>query len=198
MGSSTSTSDRATLPPDPLAAAEDSTRLSRRARAVQLDEVHAVVVAGSWHRHGFRSPLAWLASTTSESPGVCAVTLELAERIQHIPIVKDRFQRGALAESALRLLSRAWHPDIADVFTRDEQMLVGWALNLAHRDFKMVLDTCAACGNRSDPVRCVPHVPGRHATLVVPVPREVRVRLPSVARFLSCVMSDAPWAAVRS
>ena len=27
------------------------------------------------------------------------------------------------------------------MFGRDEQMLVGWALNLAHRDFKMVLDT---------------------------------------------------------
>jgi Domain of unknown function (DUF222) len=44
-------------------------------------------------------------------------------------------------ESALRLLADTWHPDLAEVFARDEQMLVGWASNLAHRDFKMVLAT---------------------------------------------------------
>ncbi len=97
--------------------------------------------SGRWHVHGYRSPLAWLGATTTESAGVCAVTLELADRLQHMPVARDRFGRGDLAESALRLLARAWHPDIAAVFDRDETMLVGWALNLAHRDFKMVLDT---------------------------------------------------------
>ena len=58
-----------------------------------------------------------------------------------MPIVKDRFTRGILAESALRLLADIWRADLAEVFARDEAMLVGWALNLTHRDFKMVLAT---------------------------------------------------------
>ncbi len=113
----------------------------RRARAAQLDRVHEVVESGRWYVHGFRSPQAWLATTTGEAPGACSLTLQLAERIQHMPIVKDRFTRGILAESALRLLADTWRADLADVFARDEQMLVGWALNLTHRDFKMVLAT---------------------------------------------------------
>jgi Domain of unknown function (DUF222) len=151
MGSSTvATADRADAR-DLLGSVDDATRLVRRARAAQLDRVGDVVSSGRWHVHGYRSPLARLTSTSNESPVVCAVTLELAEHVQHMPIARDRFGRGDLAESALRLLARAWHPTIAEVFARDEQMLVGWALNLAHRDFRMVLDTWRM---HADPDRC--------------------------------------------
>ena len=131
----------ANTPLDPLGVADAATVTMRRARAAQLDRVHEAVESGRWHIHGFRSPHAWLATTTGEAPGACALTLQLAERIQHMPVVKDRFTRGVMAESALRLLADTWHPELADVFARDEQLLVGWALNLAHRDFKMVLAT---------------------------------------------------------
>ncbi len=113
----------------------------RRSRAAQLDAVHTVVESGRWHIHGFRSPHAWLTTTTSEAPGAVRTTLHLADRIQRMPIVKDRFADGVLAESALRLLADAWHADIADAFARDEELLAGWAMTLAHRDFKMVLQT---------------------------------------------------------
>lgn len=124
-----------------LDVADDATVAVRRSRAVQLDAVHAVVESGRWHIHGFRSPHAWLTSTTGESPGAVRATLHLADRIQRMPIVKERFADGLLAESALRLLADAWHVDIADAFARDEEMLTGWAMTLAHRDFKMVLQT---------------------------------------------------------
>ena len=130
-----------TAPVDVLDVADAATVAMRRARAAQLDRVHEVVVSGRWYVHGFRSPQAWLATTTGEAPGACSLTLQLAERIQHMPLVKDRFTRGVLAESALRLLADTWRADLADVFARDERMLVGWALNLTHRDFKMVLAT---------------------------------------------------------
>jgi hypothetical protein len=42
-----------------------STRLFRRARSEQLDEVHAQVGAAWFHRLGFRSPTDWLATTTA-------------------------------------------------------------------------------------------------------------------------------------
>jgi hypothetical protein len=128
-------------PVDPLAVVDAATVAVRRARAAQLDRVHDAVQSGRWHVHGFRSPHAWLTSTSGDAPGACSLTLHLADRIQHMPAVKDRFGRGELSESALRLLADAWRPDLAAVFARDEQMLLGWALNLAHRDFKLVLAT---------------------------------------------------------
>jgi hypothetical protein len=67
-------------------------------------------------------------------------TLHLADRIQRMPIVKERFADGVLAESALRLLADTWHDDIADTFARDEELLAGWAMTLAHRDFKIAQD----------------------------------------------------------
>ncbi len=124
-----------------LDVADDSTVAVRRSRAAQLDAVHAVVDSGRWHIHGFRSPHAWLTTTTSEAPGAVRTTLHLADRIQRMPIIKERFADGFLAESALRLLADAWHDDIADTFARDEELLAGWAMTLVHRDFKMVLQT---------------------------------------------------------
>jgi len=124
-----------------LDVAGDATVAVRRTRAVQLDVVHEVVESGRWHIHGFRSPHAWLTTTTGEAPGAVRTTLHLADRIQRMPIVKERFADGVLAESALRLLADAWSDDIADAFARDEEMLAGWAMTLAHRDFKMVMQT---------------------------------------------------------
>ncbi len=141
VGIASTSEPGANAPVDALDVADAATVTMRRARAAQLDRVHDVVVSGRWYIHGHPSPQAWLATTTGEAPGACSLTLQLAERIQHMPLVKDRFTRGVLAESALRLLADTWRPDLADVFVRDEAMLVGWALNLAHRDFKMVLAT---------------------------------------------------------
>ncbi len=124
-----------------LDVADDATVAVRRSRAAQLDAVHAVVESGRWHTHGFRSPHAWLTTTTGEAPGAVRTTLHLADRVQRMPIVKERFADGILAESALRLLADAWHDDIVDAFARDEEMLAGWATTLTHRDFKIVLAT---------------------------------------------------------
>ena len=126
---------------DPTPAVTASTRLLRRVRAEQLDEVHAQVSAAKFYRLGFRSPTAWLATTTRDSVGQCKLTLHLAARIQSMPVIKATFARGDLAESALRLLAEAWNDTVAEAFGRDEQMLCGWATSLSHNDFKMVLDT---------------------------------------------------------
>ncbi len=118
-----------------------ATRSLRRERAVQLDVVHSVVQSGAWARDGYRSPTAWLIGSTRESAGACRVTLVLAERIQHMPLVKASFVSGDLSESALRLLAEAWSPSVADAFAADEELLLGWGLRLSHRDLRVVFDT---------------------------------------------------------
>ena len=71
-----------------------STRLVRQARAVQLDEVAVAVEAGAFYSLGFRSPTDWLATTTREGVGQCKITLHLADRIRHMPIVASRVRCG--------------------------------------------------------------------------------------------------------
>ncbi|WP_420451424.1 DUF222 domain-containing protein [Ilumatobacter sp.] len=119
----------------------ETTRALRRVRAAQLDEVRSAVESGRCFQHGYRSPADWLASTTNEAIGHCRVTIRLADRIQHLPIVKDAFSRGDLAEGSLRLLCDAWDPTVAITFARDEAMLCRWATTLPHREVKMLLDT---------------------------------------------------------
>ena len=87
--------------------------------------MHEAVHSGRWHLYGFRSPNAWLATSTGEAPGACSLTLHLAERIQHMPMVKDHFTRGLLSESALRLLAATWRVDRADVFVMSTSSLAG-------------------------------------------------------------------------
>ena len=122
----------------------------RRVEQRDLDEVDAVVNGGSFYTRGFRSPTDWLTVTTRESVGLCKLTLQLADRIQKMPLVKASFGRGDLAESALRLLCSAWAESIAEVFARDEQMLLGWGQKLPAKDLKLVLDVWRM---RADPNR---------------------------------------------
>ncbi len=126
---------------DPTPAVSAAVRRKRRARAIELDEVWAVVERGEFFAFGFRSATDWLVTTTGEGVGVCKSTIVLAERIQQMPVVRSAFADGAVSESNLRLLADAWHETIAEVFAGHEEMLCSWATRLPHRDFKIVLDT---------------------------------------------------------
>ena len=128
-------------PAGALDAVDGLTRSLRRLRAAHLDEIHAAIGSKVWVRAGYRSPTDWLMVTSREAHGQCRLTVHLAERIQHMPHVKTAFASGDLAESALRALADTWTDTNAAAFARDEQMLLGWALRLPHRDLRMLLDT---------------------------------------------------------
>ena len=117
------------------------TRSLRRLRAMQFDAIHAAIETKSFARSGCRSAADWLAVNSREAFGQCRLTVHIAERIQHMPKVKAAFATGDLAESAVRLLADTWTDTNAAAFARDEQMLLGWALRLPHRDFRMLIDT---------------------------------------------------------
>jgi hypothetical protein len=61
-----------------------------------------------------------------------------------MPVVAEVFAAGELSEAALGLLADAWAEQMAEVFARDEEMLVGWAQRLALHDFKLVLSAWVA------------------------------------------------------
>jgi hypothetical protein len=126
---------------DPTPEVSDAVRRRRRARATEISEVATVIGSGRYASFGHRSPTNWLALVTGESIGHCKATVTVATRLRQMPQVAASFADGLLSESALRLLAEAWHCDIADVFARDEALLLQWATALPHADFKLVLDT---------------------------------------------------------
>jgi hypothetical protein len=67
-----------------------------------------------------------------------------------MPLAREAFVDGTLSETRLRLLADTWNATIAEVFTRDEALLLRWVTRLPHRDAKTVL---AAWANRADPDR---------------------------------------------
>lgn len=117
------------------------TRQLRRQRFAQLEEIAATLCSGSYAGEGFRSPTDWLAVTTGESVGRCRTWIRWAERLPHLPVVREAFAAGELSESALGVLIDAWHLDVADTYARDEQLLVSWVTSLPYRDVKLVIDT---------------------------------------------------------
>lgn len=123
---------------DPTPEVTGVTRGIRRQRAEQLDEVHTIVARGDFYALGFRSATDWLYRTTGEGIGHCKITLQLAERIQQMPLIKCAFAAGQIPETNLRSLDNAWCSDIADVFERDEHLLRTWAAELPQR---VVTDT---------------------------------------------------------
>ena len=108
---------------------------------MEFEEVAAVVERADFFSMGYRSPTDWLAATTRESIGHCRTTLAIALRLGDMPIVRAAFADGLIAETSLRILTEEWNPDIADVFSRDEKMLAGWACSLPQRDLRLVVDT---------------------------------------------------------
>ncbi len=126
---------------DSTSVVDAATRAVRQARAVQLDEIRAVVESGAYYVDGHRSPAAWLCDTTRDSYGHCTQTIALATRIEEMPLVQAAFAAGDLAETGLRLLTETWAPTNADEFARDETMLLGWATTLPAKDLSLLLDT---------------------------------------------------------
>ena len=126
------------------------TRTRRQARSVELTEFWAAADTGVWAGRGFRSPSAWLEAPTGEPIGACKRALHLGERLGRMPVVAEVFAAGDLSESALGLLADAWAEPVAEVFARDEEMLVDWAQRLALHDFKLVFATWLA---NADPNR---------------------------------------------
>lgn len=128
----------------------EATRLRRRARASELIGVHEAVAAGVWVGRGFGSPSVWLSAVTGEPVGACRRMLHLGDRLDRMTLARAAFVDGMLSEPALGLLADAWSDEIGGVFARDEELLVGWAVELPYRDARVVIETWAA---HADPDR---------------------------------------------
>ncbi|MEM1333322.1 MAG: DUF222 domain-containing protein [Actinomycetota bacterium] len=135
---------------DPTPKVTAATRRRRRARAIELREIGRAVDAGQHRRNRHRSVASWLAEATGESVGQCKATVTVVRRLPHLPRAADAFARGDLSESALRTLADGWSETIDDEYRRDEEMLVGWAQQFTHADFRDLYDVWRAHADPDD------------------------------------------------
>src|SRR3977135_779952 len=55
-----------------------------------------------WRRQGFRSAAAWMASKTGTAVGTAIATMEMADRLEDLPVVAAAFRAGLLSEAQAR------------------------------------------------------------------------------------------------
>jgi hypothetical protein len=76
--------------------------------------------------------------------------LHLGERLKVMPEARRMFRLGLVSEQGFGLLADAWAEPIADIFERDELMLVDWVKRLPYSEARIVV---AAWVAHADPNR---------------------------------------------
>jgi hypothetical protein len=127
----------------------DPAELDRRVMALHAEHARLTVAlaqhvdrwqAGStWASDGSRSAAHRLASATHSSLASARTEIARARRLRHTPAVRSEVIAGHMSLDDLHLFGRACTPARAQLYTRDEQLLVQQARTLRHADVKALL-----------------------------------------------------------
>ncbi len=104
-----------------------------RLEAESADVLAEIDVRNAYAAEDHLSATSWILSATGENPSIARSRVQTARRLRHMPQTAATFAGGELCESRIRLLVRAYETH-ADLFNRDEEMLVEHALCLSSQD----------------------------------------------------------------
>ncbi|HWJ64628.1 MAG TPA: hypothetical protein VNS19_21825 [Acidimicrobiales bacterium] len=119
--------------PEVATGAEMTVALEARAELTTLIDGAAVAMippweaSGDWARDGARSPIAMLVNRTGARRSTTAALRRTALDAAGMPHVSAAAAAGSLPLTHLELLTRARRPEVAEVFDRDEALLVAEA-----------------------------------------------------------------------
>jgi hypothetical protein len=113
-------------------------RLKARAEARAAEVIAVAQRRGVPQAEGFGSPTAWLIASTGDPPPVCRSRVRVAIALQQMDHTRQAFAAGELSECRVRLLTDA-QEDAADLFRRDELLLVEQARTLPARTFPLAV-----------------------------------------------------------
>jgi 5-methylcytosine-specific restriction endonuclease McrA len=127
----------------------DPTEQHRRVIALHAEQARLSVAfaqhldrwqAGTtWASDGSRTPAHRLANATHSSLASARTDIARARRLRHTPAVRDEVIAGRMSLDDLHLFGRACTPARAQLYTRDESMLVDQARTLRHTDVKALI-----------------------------------------------------------
>lgn len=139
---------------DPLDAADlhelvvEVHRQATRLAAAQARILARWDAVGAWGDDGSKAAAARLSRTCGMSSKQAHVELRRARGLRTMPVVAAAFTAGEVDAERVDALVRASRPEVADVFARDEEMLVGQARRLLHGEFRKALTYWS---HRADP-----------------------------------------------
>ncbi|CAN5725008.1 hypothetical protein BH24ACT3_BH24ACT3_18070 [soil metagenome] len=130
----------AAFDPAELSGDELSAVLVDRHRQTARLAAARVALTGAWDRRltwsldGAKSGGAWLAHRARLPKSAAHGEVHLARRLRTMPATAEAFAAGRIGDAQAKVLARANRPDVAELFTRDEQVLVGAACGLSNAE----------------------------------------------------------------
>ena len=118
------------------AAIEALHRQLARLDAVTTRATAAFDAAREWEAAGARSAAAWLSVRCRLPRPACHRRVELGRALRDMPLAEAAWLAGDVTGAHAGRLARARTPVTADVFTRDEELLVGYGMRLTFRQFE--------------------------------------------------------------
>src|SRR2546423_9121571 len=110
-------------------------QLLSQLEAAVTDKAAAWEQRGCYEADGAKSPAAWLAWKTRKPIGECRRRLRLGRTCTVAPVAAAAWRGGAISGAHLDLLATVRTPATAEVFARDEQLLVDQAATLRFSAF---------------------------------------------------------------
>src|SRR4051794_2507990 len=115
-------------------------RLASRLVSVRSGPVAEWVGRGVWADDGSKAAHARLAREQSMTPATARTEIRRAQKLRTMPATATAFAQGKLSVDQADLLCSAQQPDIAEVFARDEQLLVNELAGLRVPDAQRCVD----------------------------------------------------------
>ena len=114
-------------------------QIQARLDAVRLRLVHQAETRGLHAANGHRTVAGWQSArhrTKSAADRTVALT---ARRLVQMELVDQALSVGEILGSHASRLARACRPKVADLFQRDEEILIGFARKLCWKDFEIAV-----------------------------------------------------------
>jgi hypothetical protein len=141
-----------TLDDDALGEALVDLHRQRARLEAEIARVAAVFDARQgWVPSGARSAAAWLAWKARLPAGACRSTLRVARQLRHLPDTAEAWTAGDIDRAHVRVLADARSERTAELFARDEPMLVDGAKTLSFPAFVRLV---AYWSQHADPDSC--------------------------------------------
>ena len=107
-----------------------------RLAAVQASELSEWERRGGWAADGSRSASARLARDARQCPAAVRAQVRRARKLRSMPATAEALEAGLLSVDHVDVLIAANREGLAELFARDEPMLVGYGLDLLFEDFR--------------------------------------------------------------
>ena len=123
-------------------------RQLERLQAITTRATAAFDASGAWEADGARSAAAWVATSAHLPMPTARRRVRLGRQLRHMAAVEAAWLEGEVGEAQVALLARARTPATADVFARDEELLLEEARRLGFHSFARIV---AYWAQRADP-----------------------------------------------